>query len=124
MKKFIGVAACLALVTYPEFAVLLFVLSIFWENLGDLTAFIYDDHQLLKTERALKESWSANVDGYYVHMLAMRSVAERERRSRSALARKRRIQAVYRAMAPASTWLRHLAKRGETVSVRPVALEE
>lgn len=68
MKKFIGVAAGLALVPYPEFAVLLFFLWMFWENLGDLTLRIHDGHQLVNTQEAPKASMSADVDGYYVHM--------------------------------------------------------
>ena len=124
MKKFIGVGAALMFWAYPEFVALLLLLWMFWENLGDLTLRIYDDHQLLKTEKALKESLSANVEGYYVHMLTMRSVAERERRSRAKLAWQRRIKAVYRAMAPASVWVRHLIEGGRTVPMRPATGEE
>ena len=43
------------IVPYPEFAVLLFFLCMFWENLGDLTLRIYDDYQVTKTGKALKE---------------------------------------------------------------------
>ena len=107
----------------PEFAVILFFLWLFWENLGDLTLSIYDDFQLEKTEKALKESVSANVEGYYVHMLTMRSVAERERRSSAKLARKRRIEAFYTALARASTWFRQLVQRGETVPMSATAEE-
>ena len=124
MKRAIVVPACLLIVPYPEFAVLLFFLCIFWENLGDLTLRIYDDHQLTKTEKALKESMSANVNGYYVHMLTMRSVAERERRNRSMLARKRMIKAVYTVSARASAWVRQLIERGETGSIRAATGEE
>ena len=123
MKKFIGVAAGVMLWPLPEFAVILFFLWLFWENLGDLTLSIYDDFQLEKTEKALKESVSANVEGYYVHMLTMRSVAERERRNRAKLARKRRIEAFYRALARASTWFRQLVQRGETVPMSATAEE-
>lgn len=118
MKKFIGMAAGLALVPYPEFAVLLFFLWLFWENLGDLTLRIYDDRRLDKTQKALKASMSANVEGYYVHMLTMRSKADRERRSRATLARKRRIKAIYRAIAPVSVGMRHLLQRGQSVPLR------
>ena len=124
MKKFIGVGAALMFWAYPEFVALLLLLWMFRENLGDLTLRIYDDHQLLKTEKALKVSLSANVEGYYVHMLTMRSVAERERRSRARLARQRRIKAVYRAIAPASVWVRHLIEGGRTVPMRPATGEE
>ena len=124
MKRAIVVPACLLIVPYPEFAVLLFFLCIFWENLGDLTLRIYDDYHLTKTEKALEESMSANVNGYYVHMLTMRSVAERERRSRSMLARKRMIRAVYTVSARASAWVRHLLQRGQTAPMRAATEEE
>lgn len=118
MKKFIGVAAGLALVPYPEFAVLLFFLWLFWENLGNLTLRIYDDRRLTQTQKALKASMSANVEGYYVHMLTMRFKADRERRSRAMLARKRRIKAIYRAIAPVSVWMRHLIQRRQTIPLQ------
>jgi hypothetical protein len=123
MKKVIGVAAGLTLWPFPELAGLLVFLWLFWENLGDLTLNIYDDFQLEKTEKALKESMSANVEGYYVHMLTMRSAAERERRNAAKLARKRRIKALYRAIAPASIWVRHLIQRWQTVPLRPATGE-
>jgi hypothetical protein len=124
LKRLIGVGAALMFWIYPEFVALLVLLWMFWESLGDLTLSIYDDFKLLKTEKALKESLSANVEGYYVHMLTMRSVAARERRSRAALTRKRRIKAVYRATAPASTWVRHQIEAGRTVPLRPATGEE
>ena len=124
MKKVIGVAAGLMLWPFPEFAVILFFLWLFWENLGDLTLRIHDDFQLEKTEKALKESVSANVEGYYVHMLTMRSVGERERRSIARLARKRRLKAIYRAIAPVSTWVRNLIQRWQTVPMLPATEEE
>ena len=124
LRKFIGVAASLMLWPFPELAGLLVFLWLFWENLGDLTVRIYDDFQLEKTEEALKESISAEVDGYYVHMLTMKSVAERERRSGAKLGRKRRIRAIYRAIAPLSTWVRNLIQRWQTVPMLPAAEEE
>jgi hypothetical protein len=65
---------------------------------------MYDDYQLTNTEKA-QESMSANEEGYYVHMLTMKSVAERERPSRAKLARKRMIKAVYTVSACASAWV-------------------
>ena len=124
MKKFIAVAASLMLWPFPELAGLLVFLVLFWENLGDLTLTIYDDHHMRKTEEALKESISAEVDGYYVHMLAMRSTAQRERRSRAKLARKRRIEALHTAIARASIWVRQLIQRGETAPMRAATGEE
>ena len=124
MRKAIGVAVGLMVVPYPESAVLLFFLWMFWEKLGNMTLAAYDDYHLRKTEEALKGSLNANVDGYYVHMLTMRSKAERERRSRARLARKRRIKAVYRAIARAYPWVRHLIQRGEPVPIRAATGEE
>jgi hypothetical protein len=124
LKKFIGVGAALLFWAYPEFVALLFLLWLFWENLGDLTLRIYDDYRMTKTEEALKESVNANVKGYYVHMLTMRSVCERERRGRAKLAWQRRVKVVYRAMAPASVWVRHLIEGGRTVPMRPATGEE
>lgn len=109
MKKSVGVAAALMVWLSPEFAVLLFLLFVFWENLGDLTLKVYDDHQLMKTEKALKGNVYANVEGYYVHMLTMRSVAERERRSRARTARRRMVKTARRAMAYASLYVSKLA---------------
>ena len=96
----------------------------FWEKLGNMTLAAYDDYHLRKTEEALKGSLSANVEGYYVHMLAMRSKAERERQSRARLARKRRIKAAYRAIARAYPWVRLLIQRGEAVPIRAATGEE
>ena len=98
----------MVLTPYPEFAFLLFFLLMFWENLGNLALRAYDDYQLTKTEKALKGSLNANVEGYYVHMLTIRSMAERERRSRARLARKCRIEAVYPAIARAFISVTHL----------------
>ena len=124
MKKAIGVTAGLMVLPSPGFAVLLFFLWMFWEKLGNLTLAAYDDYQLRKTEEALQGSLNANVDGYYVHMLTMRSKAERERRSRAKLAREHRIEAIYTALARASTWGRLLIQRGEPVSMRAATGEE
>jgi hypothetical protein len=74
--------------------------------------------------QCLKESMSAKVEEYYVHLLTMRSVAEWERLSRSMLARERKTKAIYRAIALASTWVRHLIDRGETASMRAATGEE
>lgn len=124
MRIVIGVAAGLTWLPCPEFAVLLFFLWVFWENLGNLTLRVYDDYKLGKTEKALKGSLSADVEGYYVHMLTMRSMAERERRSKAKLTRQRRIKAVYTGIAHASTWVRQLIQRGETVPMRAATEEE
>ena len=124
MRKFIGVAASLMLWPFPELAGLLVFLWLFWENLGDLTLRIYDDYHMTKTEEALEESIHSDVDGLYVHMLTMRSVGERERRNRAKLARKRRLKAIYRAIAPASIWVRHLIQRWQTAPALVAAEEE
>ena len=108
----------------PEFAVLLFFLYVFWENLGDLTLKVYDDHQLMKAEKALRGNPSASVEGYYVHMLTMRSVAERERRNRASLARMRMIKALSKTIAPVSLWVRQVLRRGRTVPMHAAAEEE
>jgi hypothetical protein len=124
LRKFIGVTASLMLWPFPELAGVLVFLWLFWENLGDLTLRIYDEHYMTMTEEALEESINADVDGLYVHMLTLRSVTERERRSRAKLARKRRIRALYRAIAPLSSWVRNLIQRWQTVPMLPAAEEE
>jgi hypothetical protein len=124
LRKFIGVAASLMLWPFPELAGLLVFIWLFWENLGDLTLRIYEDYQMAKTEEALEENIHADVDGLYVHMLTLRSVAERERRNRANLAWKRRLRAIYRAIAPASIWGRHLIQRWQMVPMRPAIEEE
>lgn len=124
MRIAIGVAVGLTWLPCPEFAALLLFLWMFWESLANLTLRVYDDYQLAKTEKALKGSLSANVEGYYVHMLTMRSTAERERRSRAKLVRQRRVKAVYTGIAHASTWVRHLIQRGETVPMSAATEEE
>ncbi len=124
LKKSVGAIAALLLWPYPEFAGLLVFLWVFWENLGDCTLRAYEDYQLTKTEKALNRSLDADVDGFYVHMLTTRSLAERERRNREQMARRRRIKAVSRAIAPAASWLRHLFDRGEPISMRPATGEE
>ena len=123
MRKLIGVAVALMLWPFPELAGLLVFLWLFWENLGDLTLTIHEEYKMTKTQEALRESINANVEGYYVHMLTLRSMAERERRSGAKLARMHRVEAIYRAIAPASTWVRHLVQRGP-VPMRPVTEEE
>lgn len=112
MRRVLGVAAGLVMVPYPEFAVLLLFLCIFWENLGSLALSAYDDYQLTKIEKALRASLSAKVEGYCVRMLTMRSMAEREGRSRSMLTWQRTIKAVYTAIARAATWVRLLVQWG------------
>ncbi len=124
MRIGIGVAAGLMLLPCPEFAVVLFFLWVFWENLGNLTLRVYDDYQLTKTQKALQGSLSANVEAYYVHMLTMRSMAERQRRSKAKLARQRRIKAVYSGIARASAWVRHLIESEESIPMRAAAGEE
>ena len=124
LRKFIGVAASLMLWPFPELAGLLVFLWLFWENLGDLTLRIYDDYHMTKTEEALEESIHSDVDGLYVHMLTMRSVAEREGRNRAKLARMRRVKAFYTAIAAVSPWVRRLVQRGETVPVLAATGEE
>lgn len=124
MRKAIGFAAWLMVVPSPAFGVLLFFLWMFWEKLGKMTLDAYDDYHLRKTEEALKGGLHASLDGYYVHMLTMRSKAERERRSRAKLAREHRIEAIYTALARASTWGRLLIQRGEPVSMRAATGEE
>ena len=109
MKKTVGVAAALIVWLSPEFAMLLFLLFVFWENLGDLAAKVYDDHQLMKTEKALRGNLSANVQGYYVHMLTVRSAAEQESRSRARMARRRIAKTARRSMAYASIYVSRLA---------------
>jgi hypothetical protein len=99
LKKVISVAAGFILSLRPEFAGLLFFLWMFWESVGNLTVRTYDDYQVTKTEKALKASLSANVDGYYVHMLTVRSVHEREHRGIGKLILRSRIRAVYTAIA-------------------------
>ena len=54
LTKLIGVGAGLMLLPYVGFAVLLFFLWMFWENLGNLTLSVYDDYQLSKAEKARK----------------------------------------------------------------------
>jgi hypothetical protein len=120
LRKAIGFAAWLMVVPSPAFGVLLFFLWMFWEKLGKMTLDAYDDYHLRKTEEALKGGLHASLDGYYVHMLTMRSKAERERRSRARLARKRRIKAVYRAIARAFISVRNLSQRGKTADMRAV----
>jgi hypothetical protein len=124
LKIGIGVAAGLMLLLSPEFAVLLFFLCVFWEELGDLTLEAYDDYQVTKTDKALKGSLSANVKGYYVHALTMRSMAERERRSRAKVARQRRIHAASTAIARVSTRVRLLIQGAGTVPMRAANEEE
>ena len=124
MKKFVGVAAALMTCLCPEFAVLLFFLYVFWENLGDLTLSIYADHQLMKTEKALRGNPSANLEEHYVHLLTMRSVAERERQTRAKLGRKRMIKALYRTIAPVSVWVRQVLHGGRRVAMRAATEEE
>ena len=63
LRKFIGVAASLMLWPFPELAGLLVFLWLFWENLGDLTLRIYDEHHMTKTQETLEESIHADVDG-------------------------------------------------------------
>ncbi len=124
MRKAIGFAAGLMVVPSPEFGVLLFFLWMFWEKLGKMTLDAYDDYHLRKTEEALKGGLHANLDGYYLHMLTMRSKAERERRSRARLARKRRIEAVYRAIARAYPWVRQLIQGGQPIPIRAATGKE
>ncbi|MGO8813057.1 MAG: hypothetical protein ACLQVG_00105 [Terriglobia bacterium] len=124
MKKFVGVAAALMTCLCPEFAVLLFFLYVFWENLGDLTLSIYDDHQLTKTEKALRGNPSANVEGYYVHLLTTRSVAERERQRRAKLAQRLMIKAASRTIAPLSVWVRQVLHGGRRVPMCAATDEE
>lgn len=124
MKNVIGLSAGLMLLPFPRFALLLVLLWMFWENLGDLTLRIYDDYLLLKTEKALKASLSADVKAYYVNLLTVRSLAERQRRSRAKVARSRMFEAAYAVIARVSAWIRHLMDRGETVSMRPATGEE
>lgn len=109
---------------FPRFALFLVLLWMFWENLGDLTLRTYDDYQLIKTEKALKKSLSANVSPFYVHLLTVTSAAERQRQSRAKLARQRVIKAAYTVFARASAWVRNLMDRGETVTMRPATGEE
>ena len=124
MKKVVGVTAALILLPYPELAFLLFLLWIFWEELGSLTLEVYDDYQLSKTEKALKRGQGANVDGYYVNMLTQRSIAEREQRNKAVLIRQRRVRAIHAAIARGSAWVRHLIQRGEAVPVPAATWEE
>jgi hypothetical protein len=112
LRRVLGVAAGLVMVPYPEFAVLLLFLCIFWENLGSLALSAYDDYQLTKTEKALRGSLSANVDGYCVRLPTMMSMAERKGWSRSILIWQRTIKAVYTAFVRASNWVRLLAQCG------------
>ena len=125
MKKVIGGTAVLILLPYPRLAALLVLLWMFWEELGDLTLGAYDDYQLMKTETALKESPSANVKAYYVHMLTMRSVAERRRRGTAQLVQKPKPKAAFTARArAAATRVRHLVERDETVPLGSATGEE
>lgn len=123
MRRALGVAAALLMWPCPEFAGLLFFLYVFWENLGDLTLRVYDD-QIMKTEKARKGSLSAKVERYCIRMLTMMSIAERKRRSSALLARKRMTKTAYRAIARASTWVRHLIQGGQTVPMRAANEEE
>jgi hypothetical protein len=125
LKKLIGGAAALMFLPFPRVAALLALLWMFWEELGDLTLGAYDDYQVMKTETALKESPSANVKAYYVHMLTMRSVAERRRRGRAQLVQKPNPKAAFTARArAAATRVRHLIERGETVPMGAATGEE
>ena len=124
MKKAVGVTAAWIVLPYPELAFLLFLLWIFWEELGNLTLNVYDDYQLFKTEKALKRNQSANVDAFYVNMLTQRSVAEREQRNQAELIRQRRVRAIHAAIARGFTWARHLIQRGEAVPMHAATWEE
>ena len=123
MKKVIGVAAGLTLLPYPDFAVLLFLLWLFWEDLGTLALSLYDDYQLAKTEKALSGSLNADAKAFYVHMLTIRSVTRRERRARQRLARKRKMEAAYAAFARTSAWFRLLTQKEQTAPIG-AAIEE
>lgn len=123
MKKVIGGTAVLMLLPYPRLAALLVLLWMFWEELGDLTLGAYDDYQVMKTETALKENPRANVKAYYVHMLTMRSVAERRRRAQVGQKPKPKPAFTTRART-AATRVRHLVERDETVPVGAASGEE
>jgi hypothetical protein len=116
LKRLVGVAAVLMMWSCPEFAGLLFFLYVFWEKLGDLTLRIYDD-QLMKVEKARNGSLGAKGEMYCVRMLTMMSMVERKRRSSALLAWERMNQAAYRAVVRASTGVRHLIQRGQTVPI-------
>ena len=77
MKKVIAVAFGLMLLPYLGFAVLLYFLWMFWENLGNLTLSVYDDYWLSKTEKARKWGRSANLERFYAHILTIWSIAFR-----------------------------------------------
>jgi hypothetical protein len=124
LKKLLGVAAALMIAPCPEFAGLLFFLCVFWDNLGDMTLRIYDDHQLMKSEQVRERSLSAKVERYCVRTLAMGSMAERKLRGMATLAWKRMIKAPYRNFAPTSNWVRQLLQAGQTVPVRAATDEE
>ena len=125
MKKAIAVTAGLMLLPLPRFIDLLLVLLwMFREELGELTIGAYEDYHVMKTAKALRESLDADVDAHYLLLLTMRSTAERERRRRASLARARIHRPPQPVIARASAWVRRLAERGESESMRPATGEE
>ena len=77
MRKLVGVAAMAVLFPCPEAAVGLFFTWVFWDNLGNLALRVHEDWQVGKVEKALRRDIHAKVDIYYVHLMNVRTRAER-----------------------------------------------
>ena len=90
VRKLVGVAAMAALFPCPEAAVGLFFTWVFWDNLGNLALRVHEDWQVGKVEKALRRDIHAKVDIYYVHLMNVRTRAEREKKKkfRNSLKRK------------------------------------
>lgn len=82
IRKFIGTVAAVLIYPYPEAALTLFMLWLYWDNLWPKALAWWEERRLHQTREALKHDLSARVDLRYVHMMTVLDRAERERKAR------------------------------------------
>jgi hypothetical protein len=101
-----GISLGFALMSYPEAAVVLFLLWLFWEELGSMTIESYEDRQVSKVRKALCDNIFAQVDLRYVHLMIERDRTEREQKAKDLKARERLVSKGQGAVSTIATALR------------------
>ena len=82
IRKLIGTVAAVLIYPYPEAAMMVFLLWLYWDNLWPKALSWWEERRLDQTREALKNDLSARVDLRYVHMMTVTDKAERERKAR------------------------------------------
>ena len=81
-RKLIGTLAALLIYPYPEIAIMVFLLWLWWDHLWPKALTAYEENRISHTRKALKKSLSARVNPRYACMMAVIDREERERKAR------------------------------------------